>query len=135
MFVTINKPTFKSFKPIYNVLEIVFYLNSREFDIAKSIIEKHKINKTISKKNLEITERIFIIEDKNQTIDNIEELYKTNNKMKILNVESTFIIMKYYYLRENIEKAKEYAKKLIEYKTDFIAYNNLATKILDENVE
>ena len=71
MFVTINKPTFKSFKPIYNVLEIVFYLNSREFDIAKSIIEKHKINKTISKKNLEITERIFIIEDKNRTIDNI----------------------------------------------------------------
>ena len=43
--------------------------------------------------------------------------------------------MKYYYLRENIEKAKEYAKKLLEYKTDFIAYNNLATKILDENVE
>ena len=60
---------------------------------------------------------------------NIESLYPDKDKLKFIEISNIRTKMLYYYYRNNIDKAKENAKKIIDLSCDLKFYNDEAKRI------
>ena len=129
LFMSIKKPTSAFYKRCYDELEILNYIRSGDYDKAKELIDKHRKAITIDFNTLTLMENTIKI-DKGETIKDVEKVYKLDNKEKFKNIVSAYNLMCYYSKQDNIDKAKEYAKMLLDYQSDFTYINNLAKEVL-----
>lgn len=123
------EPTYKPYVQWYKPIRILYFIHKEKYEEAnKYIIDFNK-----NKRNIPLSlnlERLIIINNTSEEIDNIESLYPLNNKLIFSSVVNCQILMKYFYSRCNNEKALEYANKLLSYNSDFTEYNNLALEII-----
>ena len=77
---------------------------------------------------------MFKIYDKNEVIDNFEKLNDINIKHKFARISRALNLMMYYEVREDYNKAKEYAKIIIDMNaTEYVETYNKALSILEHN--
>ena len=101
----------------YKVVEIEMLLSEKKYD---GILEK--INcLTPTQKAAKVNLYNVLATDKE--ILNIESLYPDKDKLKFIEISNIRTKMLYYYSRNNIDKAKENAKKIIDLSCDLKFYN------------
>ena len=61
---------------------------------------------------------------------NIESICSNKAKLKFTEISNVKLKMYYYYTRNNIEKAKENAKKILDFSCDFKVYNEEEKRII-----
>ncbi len=129
IFETCLEPTFTNYKNFYDVVLIEYYINKNDSLNAKKAFENNSNNKAIKNSNFPY---VFIAIFSELEIPNIEIIFPLNNKLKINDCINLNTLMLYYYKRNNLNKAKEMAQKMLDMHSDFKHYNNLAKQILYE---
>ena len=129
LFENIKEPNFKEYKKVYNLLKFCYFLNKNEFENAKEqlklIEKKHFYNKN-GLKRLSIMLSISLGEN----VENVDLYYKTNTKMKFLNVINALNLMTYYETKGELDKAKENAKVILEHGKELTETYNKAMEIM-----
>lgn len=134
LFEGIEKPTFASYLLTYCQIEIVYDINTEKFEEAQAAIERYskQYPKNVNLfKNYERSIRILGTKD---PIANIETLYPLNTKQQFLNLVNAYILMKYYWLRED-ERAKKYAEYILSNTTELLYYIQIAKEVLNGKEE
>lgn len=131
IFETIKRPTEKSYIPIYESVELLYYFNKEQYDIYHELLEKYKVESPNNIQVYKALERLDIVNNSKDVIENIESIYPYNTNNKFLNISSLHIMMKYYNIRDNHIKAKELAKIILDLKTDFNEINKDANEIIN----
>ncbi len=130
MFPSLKRPTVKKFAYYYQLVEVCYHINKDEFDKANELITVYKdINPYIKRLNKDF---IKIYSTKDYVMENIEKMFPINTKKVFLNVNNAEILLTYYSLRENEEKAKEYASFILNSNTTMEECNIHARKVLGE---
>ena len=92
-----------------------------------TIIEKIKYLNPIHQANMTNLYNIVATETE---ILNIESICSNKAKLKFTEISNVKLKMYYYYTRNNIEKAKENAKKILDFSCDFKVYTEEAKRII-----
>lgn len=125
----IKKPTTRAYYQVYYTSKFTLHLYRGEFEEAKELLRYVKDRKSISGVFIKMMENDLTSFTGVREIENVEKVYKLKgNKFKILS--NLHLLMRYYSIRNNIEKAKEYASKILEQHSQFDFYNNEAREIL-----
>ena len=133
----IKKPKMKLYLYTYAVTKFCYYLYNDELVKAREIVEKYKKSKGRLKKIVTVMENDLKVFEGKETINNLDKLYPIHGKNNLKKAVSTYMLMNYYLRRNNLDKAKEYAKMFLDINTKFERFNNNAKKtlgILVENV-
>ena len=140
LFEECQVPKNKSHKRIYDIVAINYYINKKQYDDAKMVLDSLRVNK-INQAIATNLERYLIIMSTNEEIANIESLINCNNRLNYVNIGNYFTLMYYFNTRNDLCKAKEYANKIITLNSDFVYYNKEANKVIntsklvDENID
>ena len=121
LFETIKKPTTKQYINIYDSVELLYYFNKEQYEEFRKLLDVYKINYP-NNPNCQALDRLDIIHNTTNSINDIEALYPYNTDKKFLNLLNMQILMFYYDKRENKELANKYAKLLLE---NAIGFNEL----------
>lgn len=125
----IYKPTTRAYYPAYYTTKFTLHLYKEEFEEAKELLRYVKDRKSISGAFIKMMENDLTAFLGVREIENVEKVYKLKgHEFKILT--NLHLLMRYYLIRNNIEKAKEYASKILEHNSQFDFYNNESRKIL-----
>lgn len=116
-------------KKQYDMLSILVCLNQHDASGARKLFEAFKKQFSRDKANILKLDCYILIEE-GEVIKDIESKLKINTKTPFTNIENCYQLMNYYDLKKNNEKAKEYASKILDYKTDFNVLNKRANEIL-----
>lgn len=124
------RPNYKRFILLYDTLEIEVLTLKREF------LEASKKIDLLKSKRFKINLSTFLkICSTDEVISNIEEIYPTNNRIRMAALESCYIKMYYYESRNNHQKAKECANMILGFNSNLDGYNTSAKEVLDDNYD
>lgn len=133
IFDLIEKPTLKSNIGLYKTIELLIKINKNENDNLLETINQLEKEHTdfFNKQSVKTLKRTYEIQfTQNEIIDIEKNINKSMKKfIKILDYNNLMI---YYNVRNNIEKAKEYANKILEFNTNFHELNKQAKNILNK---
>ena len=133
MYELIETPKLKSVLGLYKIIEVFIQVNKREYDSLKeTIIQLEKeYTDILNKQSIKQRKRIYEVLCTQNEISDIEASVNKPKKkfIKILDYNS---IMNYYLVRNNINKAKEYASKILEFNTNFNELNKATKDILNK---
>lgn len=113
MFEHCNRPLNKQYEKFYEVVELCYLYNKNNketFDIKYKIF-KEKYPKNLNNKVFDI---YFDLNDKDKEIKDIEKIFNINTKINFNKFGCSYSLMNYYYIRGNLNKAKKYAKIIID---------------------
>lgn len=133
IFETIKRPTQKNYLPIYESIELLYYFNKENYDKYHELLEQYKLQSPNNIQFYESLERLDKLNNTKEIIPDIETYYPYNTANKFLNIVSLHKLMKYYFIREDYIKAKEYAKNILDLNTDFHETNKDAKEVLEYN--
>ena len=108
----------------YKVIEVEILFREKKYNEA---LEKIKYLNPIHQANMTNLYNIVATETE---ILNIESICSNKAKLKFTEISNVKLKMYYYYTRNNIEKAKENAKKILDFSCDFKVYNEEAKRII-----
>lgn len=140
LFEECQVPKNKSHKRIYDIVAINYYINKKQYDDAKMVLDSLRGNK-INQAIVTNLERYLIVFSTNEEIANIESFINCNNRLNYVNIGNYFTLMYYFNTRNDLCKAKEYANKIISLDSDFVYYNKEANKVIntselvDDNID
>lgn len=127
-----NRPISKQYEQIYDSIELCYLYNKEDkenFDFKFKLF-KEKYPRNINNKVFEI---YFDLKDKDKEIKDIEKIFNVNNKLNFNKYSYSYNLMEYYYIRGNVDKAKEYAKIIVDLNArEFKESYNHALLILNE---
>ncbi len=131
-FITLDQPTNDFWRFLYDLKKLEHFTDNGDHDVALSILEeleeKYK-NKKSFQKSLYFHKLVYYStsQDLNyeKSVDKLTNI-KTYNSVIYCNA-----LMFYYKTRNNTEKAKEYASKILNYNLGIIEIENEAKKVLE----
>lgn len=126
LFVKLKIPTHKYYKGIYQRLEIDYLISINNLEEARNKVATYKLKNPI----IERYSIVLEVNDISYYEDNIEHIIRTNLTRKIDLINNLSYLMTYFSLRNNEEKAKFYAEKILSLNTDCSAINLKAKKVL-----
>lgn len=128
IFETTHPPFIKQYQNFYYVVKGYYFFNKQDFERAKEYISELNNPKLKNVVNM-FKLKIEIEQDQNIRPD-VEKHFKYDTKNKLVNISNLAFLQEYFYKRDDIEKAKYYAQKIIDYHSDFDTYINLSKEIL-----
>lgn len=133
MFEELDESNVPFIKDFYETIKVVYFFNKGNYELCIKLIDEF-INKTTSKFNIQKNtlinfKQIFLTTEEIKDFET--KVLKTNKKNKYIEINNYNILMLYYYYRSDIAKAKNYAKKIIELKTNCKELNLSALEILE----
>ncbi len=133
IFDLIEMPVLKRNICTYQLLKFIIKYNKNDVenfyeDIA--IFEK-EYEKIINKRIINNIKQDYQICHTQNVIEGIEDKFSKYNS-KFMELLSYFKLMQYYDVRNNQIKAKEYAKKVLDFNTNFERLNSQASEILNK---
>ena len=114
LFYSIQKPSEKSIKHIYYLVEMALLNNLGEYEEVKIKLEEFRIYFPKMIKQYESMKLALAIRSSTNEIENIELKHPINTKMKFLNVENAAGLAKYYYTRGKKEEGEKFANYVKE---------------------
>lgn len=108
----------------YKVVEVEMLFREEKYNEA---LEKIGCLNPVHQANM--TNLYNIVATENEIL-NIESICPNKAKLKFTEISNVKLKMYYYYTRNNIEKAKENAKKVLDFSCDFKVYNEEAKRII-----
>ncbi len=126
LFLKLKIPTHKYYKGIYQRLEIDYLISINNLEEARNKVATYKLKNPI----IERYSIVLEVNDISYYEDNIEHIIRTNLTRKIDLINNLSYLMTYFSLRNNEEKAKFYAEKILSLNTDCSAINLKAKKVL-----
>lgn len=127
----ITEPQFRNYKYTYDLLGVMYAINNDNYKLAIENLEEFKQlypRKSKQIKNLEMLIKVYLTDE---VIDNVLDLYKVENVNKINKVLNASALLHYYQKRNDIEKARHYAKILLDNATTLPRLINIAKKIVE----
>ncbi len=136
LFSEIEEPYVKNIQSLYYMKKFVLELNNEQFEEAKETYNKFNQEFTeflykMNRLSMEYTYKTYLTDE---VVDEIEKKLLTNTKNKYINLCNSNGLMDYFYRRNDFEKAKLYANKVLDMNTDFLRFNEAAKNILS-NIE
>jgi hypothetical protein len=133
LFENVKYPVHKPYIKIYETIELCYLFNKRDQEAFYNKLNEFKL-KYPKDKNIVFYDYLFKIYDKNEVIDNFEKLNDINIKNKFARISRALNLMMYYEVREDHNKAKEYAKIIIDMNAnEYVETYNKALSILEHN--
>lgn len=133
MFELIEMPSLKSNIGFYKIIEVLIKIDKKEFGNLLDTINQMEKEYTdiFNKQSIKQIKRTYeVLCTENEILDIEANVNKPMKKfIKILDYNN---IMNYYLVRNNIEKAKEYAEKILEFNTNFLELNKISQDILNK---
>lgn len=133
MFEQLEESNVSFIKDFYETIKVVYFFNKGNYELCTKLIDEF-CNKTTSKLNMQKNtlinfKQIFLTTEEIKDFET--KVLQTNKKSKYAEINNYNTLMLYYYFRSNFEKAKVYAKKIIELKTNCFELNSSALEILE----
>lgn len=133
IFETVKEPESKMYIDIYNVVKSEYFLNKKDLNGLISHLNEYKKQKTCNKQYVNQLNYLIDINLKNVQIQNVESIFPINkNKLRFQSLVNAFILMNYYDKNSDDNKAKFYAKIILNMNHDFKYYNDSANEILNK---
>lgn len=132
LFEEIKKPTNKIYLISYEITEISYYTNKKEYDKAKELIALFEQKYPKNKACKSIIELIRL-SDSNEVSENIENTMPINTLFKFINLCNAQFLLNYYKNRNQIDKAKNYANFILDANSDLEMVNKDAKEMLLDN--
>ncbi len=129
LFIKLKVPTHKYYKGIYQRLEIDYLISINNLEEARKKVASYRLKNPIVERYIIVLE----VNDISYYEENIERIIRTNLSKKIDLINNLSYLMTYFSLRNNEEKAKFYAEKILSLNTDCTAINLKAKKVLGIN--
>lgn len=114
LFNKIERPEYKAYRLFYDIVAINNAANEKNEEKAYELLESFKIEHSKYQQHIISLSRLLTIVFTSDEIQNIEAYYPLNNRVKINNIINANTLMSYYSTRNNLEKAKYYAKYLLD---------------------
>lgn len=134
-FSTIVRPSQKNYRILYDMLRIDLMLTDKMAEEAENAI--CRFQETYPRnKNGEYLNRARLILTTEEAILSVETYYPVNTKNPYLNIVNANMLLNYYRVRKNWEKARIYAEKILNQPSDFTELRAFAEKFVNgESVE
>ncbi len=132
MFKEIKVPNNKNVLNTYEAVEIIMAINTdkeKANELLTKFIQKNgRKVRGLTNKLVENLELLYTIFHSDEYISDIENKFKETNRFTKINKYSA--LMTYYFTRNDINKAKDYAQMILDEKTLFKQINDEAQEIL-----
>lgn len=122
-------PTENKYLQAYYFLDVLVKTRLKEFDEAKTKLERYKKYKSLSKEDI-FSLQIFIDIYSDKEIKDIERMFPLDNKILYQNVFNARLLMDYFALKGD-PKTAYYASFILKQKTDFTDTVNKAKEIVE----
>lgn len=109
LFNSIQKPNENSIKNIYYLVEMALLNTLGQYEEVKIKLEEFRMNFPKMIKQYESMKLALEIHSSTNEIENIQQKYPIDTKMKFLNVENATGLAKYYYTRGKKEEGEKFA--------------------------
>lgn len=134
MFEQLDEPNVPLVKDLYEAIKVVYFFNKGNYELCIKLIDEF-VNKTNSKLNVQKNalinfKQIFLTTEEIKDFET--KILKTNKKNKYMEINNYNALMLYYYFRNDLQKAKIYAQKIIDLKTNCLELNSSAFEILEK---
>ena len=113
----------ESYKDLYQLVKIDYLYNKDKSEEALKTIQNLK-------KNVHYTKNIYTALYTLEDIKNVEQIFNTKQNYAFVNLMNTYYLMLYYFQRNDLRKASEYAKIIVHVNHDLHELNKKAKEIL-----
>ena len=132
MLSTIEKPQNELWGFLYELKKVEYFLEEGKEEVAKQLFYELKAVPTKNKRILSTLNHVEQLHfQKDENIEFVKKLIFTSKQNKFLKAVSYIDLMEYYYLRNNIEEAKNYAEEFLMLKTNMTELENKTKKLLE----
>ena len=131
LFETIQEPSSKKNKSLYELIQIYYFINRGDEIKAKELFTsfKTKYPKNKSLLSIETTMKVIFTDE---AIENIEKIMPTNLGSLFDNLSNVNLLLHYYDKQEDYEKALIYTKMILEKDTCLNEYNQSAKDFIQK---
>lgn len=126
------RPTARQYLAQYDLVEIVYLINTERFGEAEEAIRRYLDEYKCSKSNAMKLRRTVAVYASEEEIDDVEAIFSTDGKIPVQNLSNAYELMCYYRKRGNGAKAVEYARKIMETRSDFHDWLREARALTDD---
>lgn len=130
LFEGITKPTFPLYLLIYTQVEVLYFINTGQWTKGKEAIQAAKEKYPKQASIFDTYRRTLQIFSTDDYIANIEAFYPITTKQKFLNLSNAYVLLMYFYSRNEKQKALSYADYILRNTTELLEYRKAADKVL-----